>query len=117
SHFLLNEDLSLAGCLVAGAVMAVILTLVVTCGVAVGALSGSTVLGVSLLWLGLYASGFVLSFLPARYPTPDRVLTLLPQILRGEYDWLALKQMMEVGLLASLVVCVIGMIGFSRSDV
>jgi ABC-2 type transport system permease protein len=117
SHFLLHEDLALLGCLVAVAVMAVLLTVVVCCGVTVGALCGSTVLGVSVLWLGLCAAGFVLSFLPGRYPTPDRVLAMLPQILRGEFDWQALWRMTEVGLGASLVVSLIGMIGFARSDV
>ena len=117
SHFLLHEDLSMLGCLVAVTAMAVILTLVVSCGVTIGALSGSTAVGVGVLWLSLYASGFVLSFLPARYPTPDRVLAMLPQILRGEFDWLALKQMMQVGLVSSAVMALVGMIGFSRSDV
>lgn len=117
SHFLLHEDLTLSGCLVAITVMVVLLSLVVTCGVTVGALSSSTVVGVSVLWLGLYGSGFVLSFLPSRYPTPDRVLALLPQILRGEYDWLALERMMGVGLIAAAVVALIGLIGFARSDV
>jgi hypothetical protein len=117
SHFLLHEDLSLGGCLVAVAATAVLLTLVVSCGVTVGALSSSTVLGVSILWLGLYATGFVLSFLPTRYPTPDRMLGLLPQILRGDYDWQALERMMTVGLAASLAVTLVGLIGFARSDV
>jgi hypothetical protein len=94
-----------------------VLTVVLCCGVTVGALCCSTVLGVSVLWLGLCAAGFVLSFLPGRYPTPDRVLAMLPQILRGEYDWQALWRMTEVGLGASLAVSLVGMIGFARSDV
>ena len=80
-------------------------------------ISGSTGVGVGVLWLGLYASGFVLSFLPARYPTPDRVLAMLPQILRGLYDLEALARLAGASLAASLAAALVGLIGFARSDV
>ena len=116
-HFMVNEDLSWRGSLVALAVLASILAVVVTCGVAVGALTTNPVFGISLLWVVLWACGFLLSFLPKAYPTPDRVLTKLPQILQGTYDWVSLGQMACVGFGAAAVVALFGMIGFSRSDV
>ena len=52
-----------------------------------------------------------------RYGSAEQKDRFLPQILRGEFDWLALKQMMQIGLLASAVMAIVGLIGFSRSDV
>jgi hypothetical protein len=117
SHFLVHEDLSLDGSLVALLVLAVLLVVVVTCGVTVGALTASPVLGIGVLWLVLYAAGFLLSFLPKQYPTPDRVLNRLPQILQGLYDFQALERMMGVALAAAFVVMVLGLVSFARSDV
>jgi hypothetical protein len=117
SHFMVHEDVSFTGGLVALAVLGTILAVVVTCGVAVGALTTNPVFGISLLWVVLWAVGFLLSFLPKAYPTPDRVLSKLPQILQGMYDIEALGRMAGVGLGAAAVVALIGMIGFSRSDV
>jgi ABC-2 type transport system permease protein len=117
SHFMVHEDVSWDGSLVALAVLASILAVVVTCGVAVGALTTNPVFGISLLWVVLWAGGFLLSFLPKTYPTPDRVLTKLPQILQGMYDVEALGRMAGIGLGAAAVVALFGMIGFSRSDV
>jgi ABC-2 type transport system permease protein len=117
SHFLVHEDLSLDGSLVALVVLSVLLAVVVTCGVTVGALTTNPVLGIGILWVGLYASAFLLSFLPKQYPTPDRVLGRLPQILQGLYDIESLGRMMGVALLGSLVVMLLGLICFVRSDV
>jgi putative exporter of polyketide antibiotics len=117
SHFMVHDDVSLDGSLVALAVMGSILAVVVTCGVAVGALTTNPVFGISLLWVVLWASGFLLSFLPQSYPTPDRVLSKLPLILQGKYDFDALEHMVGIGLIAAGIVALLGMIGFSRSDV
>jgi ABC-2 type transport system permease protein len=117
SYFMVKADVAWEGGLVALAVLASILAVVVTCGVAVGALTSNPVFGISLLWVVLWAGGFLLSFLPKAYPTPDRVLSKLPQILQGNFDVHALGQMAAVGLGAAALVAMIGMIGFSRSDV
>jgi hypothetical protein len=116
SHFLLQEDLTLGGCIMGVATLASLLVLVVTCGVTVGALVNTTVFGVSIVWLALYAAAFGLSLLPPGYPTPDRFLLKLPQVLRGFYDFEALIRMMGVAVAASGVVALFGMMGFSRSD-
>jgi hypothetical protein len=117
SHFFLHEDLAFDGGLIGLAALASILALIVTCGVTVGAVVNTTVFGVSVVWLGLYAGAFGLSLLPTGYPTPDRLLARLPQILEGQYDYRSLMSLMGWAVLASVVVAAAGMIGFSRSDV
>jgi hypothetical protein len=117
SHFMVQEDISWGGSLVALAILAAILVVVVTLGVTVGALTTNPVFGIALLWVVLWAGGFLLSFLPKAYPTPDRVLTKLPQVLQGMYDVQALGRMAGIGLAAAAVVAFLGMVGFARSDV
>jgi ABC-type transport system involved in multi-copper enzyme maturation permease subunit len=117
SYFLLHEDLSLTGGLVALATVAVLLAAVVTCGVALSAVFHSTVLGIAVLWIVLYGSGVLLSLLPSRFPSPDRALAGLPYILRGSYDLDALLQLAAWCAVVSGVVVVGGLIHFSRCDV
>jgi hypothetical protein len=65
----------------------------------------------------LYGGGFALSYLPARYPAPDRALQRLPYILQGHYDLGALGQLAGWSLAVSCVAAAIGMAWFSRRDV
>jgi ABC-type transport system involved in multi-copper enzyme maturation permease subunit len=117
SYFLLHEDLSLTGGLVALATVAVLLAAVITCGVALSAVFHSTVLGIAVLWIVLYGSGLLLSLLPSRFPSPDRALASLPYILRGEYDPDLLLQLSGWCALVSGLVALGGLIHFSRCDV
>jgi hypothetical protein len=117
SFFLLQGDLSLLGSMVAVASVAVLLAAVVTCGVTVSAISNSTVLGISVLWLLLYGAGFVLSLLPVGYPTPDRVLTSLPHILQGYYDLEALGRLAAYSAGVCGGVALVGLGYFARRDV
>src|SRR5260370_32749343 len=94
SFFLLDEDMQPLGCLVALATVVVLLGVVTTCGVTVSAIANSTVLGIAILWMVLYGVGFALTLLPAYFPTPDYVLTNLPNILRGHYDFQLLGRLM-----------------------
>jgi ABC-2 type transport system permease protein len=115
--FLLHEDLSWDGSLVALATVAVLLAAVITFGVTVSAIANSTVLGIAILWSILCGGGVLLSFLPPRYPSPDRALQRLPHILQGNYDFLGLAQFAGWSLLASAVAALIGLVYFSRRDV
>jgi ABC-2 type transport system permease protein len=117
SHFMIHEDVTWDGSLVALAILAALLLVVATFGVTVGALTSNPVFGIALLWIVLCAGGFLLSFLPKTYPTPDRILTKLPQILQGMYDVESLSRMAGIGLAAAFIVAFLGMLGFSRSDV
>ena len=117
SYFLLEQDLSLGGSLVALLTVACLLGVVTSCGVAISAMTHSTVLGITVLWMLLYGSGFALSLLPATVPSPDRALNHLPNILRGLYDIKVLGRLMAWSAGASCLVGVVGMIWFSRRDV
>ncbi len=115
--FLLHEDVSFAGSAVALGTVCVVLAAIITCGVTVGAICNSTVLGITILWVILYGGGFALSLLPARYPSPDRALSSLPFILRGYYDLHSLGQLAMWCLAVSVLVALVGLARFARRDI
>jgi hypothetical protein len=117
SYFLLHEDLSLGGSLVALGTVAALLGTIITCGVTVSAVMNSTMMGIAVLWVVLYGGGFALALLPARYPSPARTLQRLPYILQGDYDLQALGQFVGYSVLASCLIAVVGMACFARRDV
>jgi ABC-2 type transport system permease protein len=114
---LFQEDLSLAGGLVALATVAVLLAVVITCGVTVSAIANSTVVGIAVLWLLLYGGGFALSLFPAAYLTPDRILQRLPHVLRGYYNLDDLGRLVGWSCAFSFGMAVVGMGYFARRDV
>ena len=65
----------------------------------------------------LYGSGFALSLLPARIPSPDRLLSQLPDILRGYYNIHALGRVIGWSAVASCCISLVGLVYFSRRDV
>jgi hypothetical protein len=105
------------GCVAALAGLGAFLAAVVCFGVATSALCGSTVLSVSLLWIGLYTLGFALTFLPDGYLTPDRMIDTLPKILQGLFIRDELYRSIGYSLLAGTVAAGVGLVGFARSDV
>jgi hypothetical protein len=110
SMFLLHEDLSWSGSLVALATVAALLATVITCGVTVSAMVNSSVLGIAVLWILVYGTGFAL-------PPLHRGLSNLPNILRGYYDLTAQGRLMGCAALVSAAVAVFGMAWFARRDV
>jgi ABC-type transport system involved in multi-copper enzyme maturation permease subunit len=112
-----DETVELKGSAVALATVAAILAIVITCGVTISAISNSTVIGIGTLWLVLYGTGFLLSLLPADYPSPDRALRHLPNILRGHFDPFVVGRLIGVAVATSAVIAVVGMVYFSRKDV
>jgi ABC-type transport system involved in multi-copper enzyme maturation permease subunit len=112
-----DENLSLLGSLVAMGTVAALLAAIITCGVTISALANSTVLGIAILWLVVYGAGFILSLLPASYPSPDRALKTLPSILRGAYDTQMVTRVIVGSLVASVLAALVGLIGFARRDV
>src|SRR5437764_9936194 len=84
--FLLHsEGLTLDGSAVAILAVASVLTIVITAGVSVSAVSNNTVVSIAVVWNSLYGIGFALSLMPASVPSPDLALAKLPDILRGYY--------------------------------
>src|SRR5207244_10332128 len=118
AYALLHSDsMTITGSFMAVAVVAALLVLVITSGVSVSALSTSTVVSITLVWLLLYGVGFLMSMLPAHYPAPDRALQNLPNVLRGYYDMSMIGRLISGSLSLSLLVALAGMIGFARRDV
>lgn len=117
SHFLLHEDISLKGSLMAIGTVAALLGTVASVGVAFSAITNSTMMGVCCLWLLLYGGGFALSLFPGHIPSPDRALKSLPYMLRGYYDAAYLRQLIWWSVITSLGMSMIGMSYFSRRDV
>ncbi len=118
SFFLLHgENLTLFGGLIALLTVAVLLVPVITVGVTVSAMVNSTMVGIGVAWLVLYGSGFALSLLPASFPTPDRMLVNLPNILRNLYDGQVVLRLVVWSLAMSIAVAIFGMFSFSRRDV
>jgi ABC-type transport system involved in multi-copper enzyme maturation permease subunit len=117
SFVLLEQDLRFTGSIVALLMVSGLLAVVTTCGVTISAITNSTVLGISILWMVLYGTGFLLALLPKTVPSPDRALAHLPNILQGMYNLQLLGQFLGWSALISCVVASIGMFYFSRRDV
>ncbi len=117
SHLLLSEDLTFTGSLVAVASVGVILAVIAAWGVTIGALANSTMVGIALLWIGLYGAGFMMSLFPVSYTTPDQVLRRLPYMLQGQYNLESLGDLALISLGLTLLAALVGMVGFSRKDV
>jgi ABC-2 type transport system permease protein len=116
-HFLFDADLTPLGGAVAVLMVSMVLMVVISWGVTIGALSNGTVIGITLFWFLLYGGIVLLSLLPEPYPTPDRMLGRLHFVLRGEYDPGVVTQIAIVTTLLSSVAAIIGTLGFSRKDV
>lgn len=116
-HLLLHEDLSLSGSLVALLSISVLLMAIISLGVTTGALANSTLLGVTGVWIVVYVGGFLTTLLPQPCLVPSRLLGRLPMIVKGEYDWDAIVQLLAVAVGASALTVAVGLWQFSRRDV
>jgi len=118
SLVLVHADVTLDGSLVALATVGGLLAAVVTAGVAVSAMSNSSLLSVASLWAVLYGGGFAASwFLRNSDASPGHVLERLPNILCGYYDLQSLATLMAWSAALALTVAIVGMVFFSRRDV
>ncbi len=112
-----GENFSLAGTLAAMAVAAAVLVAVITCGVTISALVNTTLVGIAVGWMAVNGGAFALSFLPARYPAPIRVLRSMPEMVHGVYDGQGVTRLILGSLTLSLMAALAGMVFFSRRDV
>jgi ABC-2 type transport system permease protein len=117
SFFLLHEELSLSGSVAALLMVGALLAAVSSCGVAVSAMTNSTVAGIAALWVAVYGAGIALSFLTRRMVSPTWLLQVLPNVLHGEFDWHTVGRLAAWSGLTCGVAAVIGMVYFSRRDV
>ena len=112
-----ESDLSLGGGLVAVLAVCAVLAAIVSWGVTIGALTNGTVLGITVFWLVLYGSAFLLSLMPEPWPSPERQLARLKFVLQGQYNPAVLTQLLVASGAVSAAAAVVGLIGFSRRDV
>lgn len=115
--FLLHEDLSPVGCLVALGAASAFLVAVISLGVTASAICNSTLLGIAVLWVVLYGGGFGLTLLPDTYPSPARMLSNLPMMLKGYYDPQMVLRLVAWSLGLSLAASVVGLAHFARRDI
>lgn len=116
-HFLLDPDLTFHGGLAAIGLVCAVLVAVTSWGVTIGALSQGTVTGITVFWVLLYGGLFAFSVLPEPYPTPDKILNRMTQVLRGEYNPTILWQTAVAGIGLGVLAAIVGLISFGRKDV
>ncbi len=119
-HFLGQEGaegLQLGGVIVAVGGLSLLIAAVAAVGVVIGALGQSAIVGIAVYWLVLYGFGVACLLLPADWPSPERELARLPYIVQGHYDAVFVQRLAAGCLLVGVAATVIGMIGFSRTDV
>ena len=68
-------------------------------------------------WLVLYGAGFLLTFVPEPWPTPDRYLARLRYVLMGQYSAAGLTNLVLGSAALSALAAAVGVVGFSRRDV
>jgi ABC-2 type transport system permease protein len=112
-----ESDLSLIGGLASIVAITAVLAVIVSWGVVIGALSNGTVLGITVFWFVLYGSGFLLSLLPEPWPSPDRELSRLKFVLRGQFNEALFGNLLLFSLVMCVIASVVGLIGFNRRDV
>lgn len=117
SYLLLHENLSLSGSLAGVAIIGGVFLLVASAGVMLSALCNNSRVAMTALWLVLYGGGALLELLPTQYPTPDRILQQLPEILRGYYDPHLVSQVLTVTVTGSCLCALVGLVGFAQRDV
>ncbi len=121
SYFLFRSDaesdLTATGGLMAVVAAAAALAVIVSWGVTIGALTNGTVLGITVFWLVLYGAGFLLTFLPEPWPSPDRYLARLRFVLMGQYNAAGLTNLVLGSAALSGLAAAVGVVGFARRDV
>jgi hypothetical protein len=117
SCFLLQKDVSIVGSVVALVISAGLLAIVAACGVTISSICNSTVLGIAILWMGVYGVGILLWFLEYGQYNPQRLNRLLPAVLAGQFDWLVQLKLLGWCGLFSLIAGLVGLLCFARRDV
>lgn len=112
-----ESDLTLIGGLAAIVAVVAVLAVIVSWGVVIGALTNGTVLGITIFWLVLYGSGFLMTLLPEPWPSPDRELGRLKFVLQGQFNEKLLSDLLVGSVISCVVAAAVGLIGFSKRDV
>ncbi len=117
-HFLLRDHgLTLTGSVVALINVTALLAVVITFAVSVSAMTSNSLVAIAVVWVILYGGGFLLSLIPPSYPSPERVLRNLPNVIRGMYDWRETIRILVWAVGLSTAIAGTGLFYFSRRDV
>lgn len=111
------SGLSIIGSVLGVMMVAAGLGVVVSAGVSIGAMSNSTLFGITIAWVALYGGLSLTTLLPEGYPTPGLVLGRLTQIMQGQYELALVGRVIGYSAIASLVAALVGLIAFDRKDV
>ena len=113
----LEGGISYVGSVLGVMMVAAGLGVVVSMGVTIGAMSPSTLMGITVAWVFLYGGLSVMTILPEGYPTPREVLTHLTFVFQGKYDMDLVWRVLGVSALTSVIAAAVGLVVFNRKDV
>ncbi len=117
SSLLLGEDLTFHGSLIALWTISVTILGVCAWGTSLGALTNSSILGITILWIILYGGSSLFTLLPESFPAPERIFAKMPGILKGEYGWEQVSPWTNFVLVTSAISIILGIWGFNRKDI
>ena len=113
----LEGGISYVGSVLGVMMVAAGLGVVVSIGVTIGAMSPSTLMGITVAWVFLYGGLSVMTILPEGYPTPREVLSSLTYVFQGKYDMDLVWRVLGVSALTSVIAAAVGLVVFNRKDV
>ncbi|QVL32436.1 ABC transporter permease [Telmatocola sphagniphila] len=117
SYLLFKDDLSIEGGFKAILAICAVMLGIVSIGVTIGALTQSTVFGITVLWISLMALGILLKELPEAYLSPIKSLKQLESTLKGIGSIQIFQELFITSAIVTAVSTLLGMIVFSRKDV
>lgn len=116
SMVLFRGEVHWKGTALAFGLVASMLTIVATAGVTLSALVNSSVLGIALLWIGVYGLGAALHFLQIGTFDLPRLLSKLPEVLVDQTDVFLQLRLIGGFVLGSICLAFLGGLLFSRRD-
>lgn len=99
------------------AMLAAVLAVVVSWGVAIGAVSNGTVIGITVFWIVIFGSMAGLSRLPSDYPNLKWLMDGLRNVLRGGINSLDVTQFLLASIVLAAAGAFVGLGVFARRDV
>ncbi|QEL15335.1 ABC-2 transporter permease [Limnoglobus roseus] len=110
-------NLTTWGGIYAVAMLAAVLMVVVSWGVAIGAMSNGTVIGITIFWIVIFGGMIALSRLPSDYPNLKWLMDGLRNVLRGGVQTGDVVQFLAASVVLAAVGAFIGLGVFARRDV
>lgn len=110
-------NLTLWGGVAAVAMLAAVLMVVVSWGVAIGAVSNGTVIGITVFWIVIFGGMVALSRLPSDYPNLKWLIDGLRNVLRGGLDSADVLRFLAAAVVLAVVGALVGLGMFARRDV